>query len=158
MSGADVSFPLIRLIGGPAFFAPALPGWVILCGGWLYAALIFYFIMLVFYELAKMVFCRKYGREKKYFTDVCSHLVILFVVVIIVTVGVWNAVPVPKITSYQVEIAGLPETARGLKIAVLADLHADPLTGKKRIAGMVEKTMEQNRILLQSSVILSMSS
>ena len=32
---AALKFPIIRLLGGPDLFAPEIPGWIILAGGWL---------------------------------------------------------------------------------------------------------------------------
>ena len=34
---AALKFPIIRLIGGKDLFAPVVPGWMILSGGWLSA-------------------------------------------------------------------------------------------------------------------------
>ena len=141
---AALKFPIIRVIGGPKLFAPTVPGWVILGGGWLYAAMMFFFFLLLVYELVRYFAFKKISKEKHRKYDMWSHLGILSVVIVIVSIGVYNTIPTPKITNYTVKVKDLPPQASGLRIAVLADLHADPLTGEKRIAGMVRRTMEQN--------------
>ena len=145
---AALKFPLIRLLGGPDMFAPTIPGWVILAGGWLYGAMVIYFVFLAIYELFRGVLLRKteVSLRRKY--DSYSHFVLLLLTLTVVTVGVYNTIPVPDVSHYVVKVKDLPAEASGLRIAVLADLHADPLTGNKRISSMVERTMKQNADLI----------
>lgn len=141
---AALKFPVIRLIGGPDLFAPRIPGWVILGSGWLYAAMVVFFLGLLLYELIRGPLLAKKSTEFRRKCDCYGHIILLLFAVVFVTVGVYNAIPVPRIINYKVKIKNLPKEASGLRIAVLADLHADSLTGKKRISGMVRRTMEQN--------------
>lgn len=145
---AALKFPIIRLLGGPALFAPVLPGWVILAGGWLYGAMIIYFVGLVVYELFRGILLRKKDGELRRKYDSYSHLILLLITVTLVSVGVYNTIPVPNVKHYDVEVKNLPAEASGLRIAVLADLHADPLTGNKRISAMVDRAMEQKADLI----------
>ena len=140
---AALKFPIIRLIGGPNLFAPAIPGWVILTGGWLYAAMIVFFFGLLLHELIRGPVLVKKSESFRKKWDSCAHCVLLVFTVIFVSIGVYNAIPVPRVINYKVKIKNLPKEASGLRIAVLADLHADWLTGKKRISGMVQRAMEQ---------------
>ena len=141
---ASLKFIIIRMIGGPKLFAPEVPGGMILIGGWLFAAMMFFFFVLLVYEAVRVCFFRRKPKEKLRKLDMYCHLGILAVVIVTVSVGVYNTIPTPRISRYTVKIKNLPPQASGIKIAVLSDLHADPLTGKKRIAGMVKRTMEQN--------------
>ena len=141
---AALKFPIIKLIGGPDLFAPTIPGWLILCGGWLYASLMVFFVALLLHELIRGPVLAKKSPEFRRKWDSCGHIAVLVFTLIFVTVGVYNAVPVPQVANYKVKIKNLPPEAVGLRIAVLADLHADPLTGKQRIGDMVKRTMEQN--------------
>lgn len=140
---AALKFPIIRLIGGKDLFAPVVPGWMILSGGWLYAAMIYFFLTLLLYELVRgSVLMKKTAAFRRKMDSLC-HTVLLVCTAVVITIGVHNAIPDPQVTHYTVKVKDLPAEASGLKIAVLADLHADPLTGKKRISGMVRRAMEQ---------------
>ena len=140
---AAFKFPIIRLLGGPDLFAPIIPGWVILAGGWLYGAMVIYFVFLAVYEFFKGAFFKKTAPEKRRRYDACCHLALFIFTLIIVTVGVYNTIPVPRVTDYEVKINKLSSHTSGLRIAVLADLHADRFTGNKRISAMVDRVMEQ---------------
>ncbi len=145
---ASLKFPLIWLFGGPHLFGPELPGWSIIFSGWLYGMMMLYFLMLIVYEAVRAVTVRKFSKEKRRRVDARAHLVLLSVTSIIVSVGVYNTVPVPDIHHYKVKVPGLPPEAENLRIAVLADLHADPVTGADRIGDIVDFTMAQKPDLI----------
>ena len=140
---ASLKFPLIWLLGGPRLFAPELPGWSIIFSGWLYGMMMLFFLMLVLYEAVRPFCLRKRSKEKKRKIDAVVHLALLSVTLTIVSVAVYNTIPVPEIKNYTVQVANLPAEAENLRIAVLADLHADPVTGAERINDIVELTLAQ---------------
>ena len=145
---ASLKFPLIWLLGGPRLFAPELPGWSIILSGWLYAMMMLYFLFLLIYEAVRSFAVKKLSKEKRRKADSLCHLILFSVTLIIVSIGVYNTVPVPDIHYYKVEVPGLPPEADNLRIAVLADLHADPVTGADRIGSIVDLTLAEKPDLI----------
>jgi hypothetical protein len=52
--------------------------------------------------------------------------------------GVWRAYAPPRVRRLQVPLAGLDRRADGLRVAVIADLHVGPLSGRGQVERVVE--------------------
>ncbi len=139
-----LKFQILHLLGGPMFFAPDLPGDVLLVAGWLYAILFFYFFLLLAKTVsAGIVWLYRLCRNRKipaYFgrIDNLINLWLLFFAAFLATAGVWFGMADPEVREETVALAQLPAGAEGLRIAVLADIHVDKLTRAEHVRAMVE--------------------
>ena len=140
---ASLKFPLVWLLGGPRLFAPEIPGWVIIFSGWLYGMMMLFFLILVFYEVLRPFLVRTRSKENKRKFDTKAHLSMFAATLLIVSIAVYNTVPVPEIKNYTVQVDNLPPQAEKLRIALLADLHADPVTGASRINDIVDLVLAE---------------
>ncbi len=136
-------FHLLHLIGGPIFFAPELPGPLLLAAAWLFAVLFLLFFLLVAADLVRvcLFLTRLRLRRPMRFNAACNRVNagLLILAFLLATVGVVSGTAVPAVREVSIEIENLPEEADGLTIAVLADLHVDSLTRANRIRRMVER-------------------
>ena len=139
-------FQLTRLLGGPMFFAPELPGWFLLVSAWGYAIVFFLFFLLLGRELLLVVlfFCKVRSPQ-------LPHLLTLGMFVLsttLATVGIWLGTRVPAVREVNLTLPSLPAEAEGMTIAVLADLHADTLTTATRIEKLVRRANDTNPDLI----------
>ena len=68
--------------------------------------------------------------------------------------GLIQAAGPPAITTYEIELAGLPAELDGTVLAVMSDLHLTPRTGVKKIRGIMNRmrAVEPDIILLLGDV------
>ncbi len=134
-----MKFQLIRLFGGPMFFAPDVPGWLLLVSGWCYGTVFIFFFVLLATEIIRLLlrFCWCRIPQKK-----CNiqNIWLLGAVLVLSTAGVIQSTALPQIREVELSFPGLPPQASGMKAAVLTDLHADRLTGAARMAQIVQMT------------------
>ena len=55
--------------------------------------------------------------------------------------GVWAAVRQPQVHEQQIAVPALPPALDGLRVAVLADLHASPVNDARYVQAVVERTL-----------------
>ncbi len=136
---AAFKFQISRLLGGPMFFAPDLPGGVILFGSWCFSAVFLYFFILLFTETVWLVLrlCRRKIPRK--ITNRCNGIT-LALTVLIAALGLIQGRALPEAKRVRLEFSELPKEAENMTVAVLADLHADNLTGAERIGEIVRRT------------------
>ncbi len=146
LAAAAFKFHLLHLAGGPMFFAPALPGPVLAVSAWLFATLFLFFFLLLGADLLRgaylaALFCRGRKRPEK-FREVSNriNLALLLFALLLSGAGIAAGTSLPRVREQEVRIKNLPPEADGISIAVLADLHADALTGRKRIREIVDRT------------------
>lgn len=143
---AAFKFQLLHLIGGPMFFAPELPPAVLLASAWFFAVLFLFFFLLVAADLARgavlLVLSVKRRRVPESFRIAGNpvNLILLALAAVLASIGIFCGTKLPAVRERTVVIAGLPEEAEGLTVAVLADLHADGVTRRSRVEKIVERT------------------
>ena len=139
----SMKFYILRWLGG-AFFAPEVPGWIILISGWMFAALMCFFCLLIvadiiwiiisFIALIRHKYDFKWMRRKQ---NICN-LVLLIVAAVIAAVGVAGGTATPRINRVELVFPNLPPELDNFTIAVMADLHVDRMTGKEKIQKWVD--------------------
>ncbi len=138
---------LLHLFGGPFFFAPDLPGAVIAAAAWVYAVFMLYLLILIPAGIIRGLWMavlkiRKkeitYSFRKKWNT---LHAVLLILMVITASFGLSRGTMIPEIRDVKVVIPG-KEQKQNLKIVLLADIHADRMTGAEKVRKFVEKANE----------------
>ncbi len=142
---AAFKFKVLHLLGGPNYFAPTLPGWVIIGFACLYAVVLFHFILLSLFEIVHWtVWCVLYFRkklpERTVQRTLCNRirLGLLGGAVILAAFGLYNGLKMPAVKEQRVVIPGLPAEAEGLRVAFLADIHVDSYTRAPRIRALTE--------------------
>lgn len=136
---------ITRLLGGPMFFAPDLPGWFLLFSAWLYAGAFLLFFALLFMEIVRLTvkavfYCRKRKMEPEKYRKIYLRidLILLVLALVLSGYGIWRGTAEPAIREITLTFADLPPEADGFRIALLADLHADRQTRAPRIRRFVE--------------------
>jgi predicted MPP superfamily phosphohydrolase len=138
-------FHLTRLIGGPMFFAPRLPAWLLLFLSWLFSVLFILFFLLLaasavylFVLLFELIWRRQFPKRLRTLVN-RVNLGLLLGALGLASLGlVWGR-SAPAVREVPIMLESLPLAAEGLTVAVLADLHADKLTRADRVAAMVAR-------------------
>jgi predicted MPP superfamily phosphohydrolase len=138
-------FHILYLLGGPRFFAPNLPGTVILVSAWLYIILFIFFFLLLGSELIRGGIClymlaRKIKRTERF--RIIGNRInagLLAVACLMSTLGIWNGTSTPAVKEQRIVIRNLPSKLNGLTIAVIADLHIDGLSTASDVEKIVRK-------------------
>ena len=136
-------FYILRIFGG-RMFSPELPAWILLPFAWFFALLMFWGVWLIicdFAWLGKKLYCR--WRNKNNFSGKRESFwrsIGLIPAALLVSIGMYEGLKIPETVEYEVVMPELPPTLEGLKIAHLSDLHADPVSGRSKIARIVELT------------------
>ena len=146
-------FKIIQLIGGN-YFAPQLPGWVLLAAALVYATAFFFLLFTVVSDsILFVITCVKTFyqnfKEKKYdFKPLLRkhpllnkvHAFVLAAAFLLALAGIYNGLSMPRVREVEVYSARVPAEADGIRLAVLADLHVDRLNNRPRIKKIVELT------------------
>lgn len=129
-------FQIFRIIGGH-YFAPDLPGWIIMAGAWLYGA---FYLLIPLWLISEAVRAFKRHKEQSLWNKinlatVCSALFLSFI-------GLVCGAAEPRITPYKIEHPQIPEAADNMKILFLTDLHIDRSTKIEKVQLLVKKANE----------------
>ena len=143
---AGLKYQIIHCLGGPMFFAPDLPGWILLSAAWLYSTAFLLFSGLAVMEMIRLGIKAVNWRRKpvnvpdsgRLFRKI--NLILLLAASLLAGIGIIRGTADPGIREVTLSFPGLPPQAEGIRIAVLADLHADRVTRAPRIRRMVERT------------------
>lgn len=139
-------FPLIRLLGGPRFFAPDLPGWGLHLAGVFHGWVVFTFVLLLAVELGTILW---YGISFLRKRPVPSGKILYRVRVGAVCaaclpalIALWGGTCAPQVREIPLEFADLPAGADGMRIAVLSDIHVSPTVRAPRVREFVRLANE----------------
>lgn len=147
---AAFKFHLLHLFGGPMFFSPVLPESVLLAAAWLFSVLFLFFFLLLAADVVRLLyllvlFCLRRKRTQRFrIIGNRVNLALLVLAAVLATVGMIGGTEVPRVKEQAVAVNHLPESADGLTVAVLADLHVDGITRADRIRKIVERTNALN--------------
>jgi len=146
LAAACCKYEIIHLFGGPMFFAPDLPGWILISSAWLYAVVFLLFFLLLAMEIIRLaVKIWVYFRWHRPLSENCRknlHRITLGLAaaaVLLATLGLYEGKKLPEIREREWSFPNLPSSADGIRIAVLADLHADRATRAPHIARIVQR-------------------
>ncbi len=137
---------LARLLGGPLFFAPDLPGGLLLSWTAIYAvACIFFLLQLpvltgrVLYHLFSKISKKPLPAIRPIVINAINSILLTFSI-LLTAWSMYNALKLPEVQHFSVQSAQLPDSADRFRIAVLSDLHVDAITRAERIEHIVEIT------------------
>ena len=153
---AAFKFQIFHLLGGPMYFAPVLPRWLLLAGAVLFSIHFIFFFLLLFSEAIKLLLRLLAGLLKrklpsklqntgKWLNPCLALLAITFAVI-----GIYYGTAFPKVKRVTFEIEDLPFRADGMKIVFLTDLHIDQMRDPEWLPLVVAKvnSLEPDLILL----------
>lgn len=112
-------------------------------GGWILATLLMLAVFVVLRDLLWLMAALT-GRQS--FAQI-MHLPALTVGALIVSagfsaIGVFNALQPPRVFEQTLAVQNLPPALEGLRIAVLADIHASPVNDARYVKTIVQRTMD----------------
>lgn len=143
-------FHVLHWVGGPMYFAPELPPFVLEVSAWLFAVLFLFFFLLfaanVVRGAARLVrLClRRRGAPWSRAATNRANLALLLVALVLATAGIGEGTRVPEVRRETLVFDNLPPEADGLTIAVLADLHIDSMARGERLGKIVDRTNALN--------------
>ena len=141
---ACLKMQIMHLLGGPNYFAPVLPGWFLLGSAWFYSVAFLLFFLLAAAEIVRTVVQEIYRFRRRPLPEAYPRIlkrvyaVLLAVAVISATVGIAEGQMRPRIHELTLRCPALPASADGLRIALMADLHAHTIIRAPQIRQMVE--------------------
>jgi len=136
---------LVRLLGGPQFFAPQLPGWVLHFAAWWFGWVYFLLLLMLIAEPMRglwALWCRKKHRPGLSPRQVNRlHGAFALTAALLASFALYGGMCAPQIREMELAFPDLPPEADGLRIAVLSDIHANPTVPEARVREFVRLTM-----------------
>ena len=161
ISAAALKSQIVYLFGGDNYFAPDLPGWVILSAAWFYAESFFSFILLLFPAAA--TFCAKIHYkfkktalpEKFRYLNNIVNIVLMTLAVILASVALANGLREPEVRKIELFLNKLPQTAENYRMTVLSDLHIDRASSPAKVRKLVERVnrLQSNTVVILGDVV-----
>jgi len=153
---AAFKFQILHFFGGPMYFAPVLPRWLLLAGAVLFSIHFIFFFLLLFSEAIKLLLRLLAGVLKrkvpaglknaaKWLNPALAVLAVVFAVI-----GIYCGTAFPEVKKVTFEIEDLPFRADGMRIVFLTDLHIDRMRDPEWLPLVVAKvnSLEPDLILL----------
>ncbi len=142
---AAFKFHVLYLFGGPKFFAPDVPGWVLAVSTWMFTSVLFFFFLLLAADAVRGVWllvrvCRRVkGTERFRTVGNRVNLALLAVALCSAAFGMAQGYGVPEVRERTLSVNHLPAECEGMSVAVLADLHIDRTTSPGHIREIVRR-------------------
>ena len=145
-------FVIVRLLGGPRFFAPDLPGWFLHVSAWVFGWVYFLLILMLIAEPVRgawFLYCRRKRRPCLSRKQVnLLHASFCTVAAVLASLALYGGMCGPRIRAIERAFPDLPPAADGLRIAVLSDIHAGPTVPEARVREMVHITLAEKPDLI----------
>ena len=140
---ASFKFQILHFFGGPSYFAPELPRWILLTGAVLYSIHFIFFLLLLISEALRLLttlvlaVARRKSPELLRKFGIWVNPALLVLAVIVSAIGIVNGIAFPEVRELTFKLDDLPESADGLKIAFMTDLHVDRMSHPQRLPEIV---------------------
>ena len=141
---------LLYLVEGESFFTPDLPPAVVIPANWAWMTLFFYTPILILLSLGLFLsrLCipvlRRIDKATWNRRGNIIRLSVLGAMMLICTIGTYNALQQPEIEEITLELPSLPANTPPVRLALLADLPADSIAGADFMNGVVQRTNAAN--------------
>lgn len=126
----------LQLIPLNSDYQTGLPMFVLVVYNWLYALVFVGGIVGLAYLLAELVFWSWQPRLRIPFV---RFAVVGGLAVLMATFGIWQALKVPDVRPSVVAVPNLPQDLKGLRVALITDLHVGPLYDANWTAELVRR-------------------
>ena len=158
---AAFKFQIFHLFGGPMYFAPVLPRWILLAGAVLFSIHFTFFFLLLFSEAIQLWVRLISGIAKRRIPEKFRNfgqwmnLFFVLLAILIASVGIHWGTGFPAVKELKLQFKELPEAADGMKIAVLTDLHIDRMRDPQWLVQLVKKvnSLDAELILLGGDLL-----
>jgi predicted MPP superfamily phosphohydrolase len=139
-------FQILHLFGGPMFFAPNLPKWLLIGAAWAFAVFFIFVILLLFSDILALITWLIYFiryRKRKIMKNMLQviHCILLIFSCACATWGMYKGMVPPVVIQQEIQISGVAN--QGLRIAILADLHIDSMSNIALLEKIVQQVNEQ---------------
>ncbi|MGB3393833.1 MAG: metallophosphoesterase [Stenotrophomonas sp.] len=135
--------PLLGWLWRRQAFGDVANAWVQLLFGWVMVA---FALALVFVLLRDVLWLplrlsRRAGRLRGFLHGTRLHHTVVPLLLLLATLGTYNGLKPPKLQERELVLSSLPAELDGLRVAVLADLHASPVKGAWRTQRIVDEVL-----------------
>lgn len=161
ISAAALKSQIVYLFGGDNYFAPDLPGWVLLSTAWFYAVSFFSFILLLL-PAAASASARLYCKFKKTALpekirrlNNIVNIALVTLSVILASVALANGLREPEVRQIELFLNKLPPAAENYRMTVLSDLHIDRASSPAKVRKLVERVnrLQSNTVVILGDVV-----
>ena len=149
-AAAACKIQLLYLLGGcDSYFTPHLAPEILIPANWAWLVIFFFTpLLLVFSTLLGLLrWCipALWHMERTRWRRIGNILRtgLLMTVAALVSVGMYNSLQLPAVEEVTIELPSLPADAAPLRLALLADLHADDIADAAFMQGVVDITNAQ---------------
>ncbi|MDR2333166.1 MAG: metallophosphoesterase [Burkholderiaceae bacterium] len=108
--------------------------------GWVLAALALAFILALLRDLLGLL-QRFVGSGMQQRTRIASAVLGVAVALLVSGFGVMQALRIPDVHEQEIVLPSLPAEFDGLRVAVIADIHASPVNNARYVQGIVDRTL-----------------
>ncbi len=129
---------------GGSYISPEAPRSVLIISSWLYSLLVVYTMLMMMRDATSFVL----SYVGKSLPMDLLGLSALIVALGLASWGTWIGLQPPRVREQVVKIDHLPEECKGLRIAVLADIHATSVNHADFVAEIVSRTNALNPDLI----------
>lgn len=155
ITAAALKSQIVYLLGGDNYFAPDLPGWLLITAAWFYAVIFFSSVLLILPAAATftaIIYCKskKIALPEKFRQSVNKlNIALLLTAVLLASAALANGLRSPALRHVELFLNDLPPEAENYRITVLADLHIDRTSSPEKVRKLVERVNE-----LQSNTVV----
>lgn len=124
LGGVAFKFQLLYGIWGGRFFSPGVPQWVELVSNWLFMSLLMLVVVLLAVDGVRLIVWIIIGKRVAHWRSINNkiNLLILLTTLVMSGWGIYQAFALPNVRAISIEI---PQLQKAVRLAMLADLHAD---------------------------------
>ena len=161
IAAAALKPQIVYLFGGDNYFAPDLPGWVLLSAAWFYAVSFFSFILLLLPAAASAsarLYCKFRKRalpEKVRKLNNIVNIVLMALALILASIALANGLREPEVRQIKLFLDNLPPAAENYRMTVLSDLHIDRTCTPAKVRQLVERVnrLQSNTVVILGDVV-----
>lgn len=145
---AACKIQILYLLGGrESYFTPHLDPAILIPANWVWLLIFFYAPLLLLLSLLLGVLRRSLFRktEKQLWRRIGNRIRVglLVMTAAMMSVGMYNSLQLPEVNEITIELPKIPADAAPLRLALLADLHADDIADAAFMQGVVDITNAQ---------------
>lgn len=147
-AAAACKIQLLYLLGGrESYFTPHLAPEILIPANWVWLVIFFYAPLLLLLSLLLGILRLSLFRkaEKQRWRRIGNRLRVSLLLLTsgTVSVGMYNSLQLPEVQEITIELPQLPADTPPLRLALLADLHADDIADADFMQGVVDITNAQ---------------
>ncbi len=109
-------------------------------GGWVFVSLMLAFLLAVLRDVLGLL-GRLAGSPMEPRTRQMLTVLGVAIALLVTGFGVIQALKIPQVQEHEVTLPNLPKELDGLRVAVIADIHASPVNNARYVQGIVDHTL-----------------